>query len=374
MKKKILTLALVTLMTLAQALPVSASAVVIEDESTYQTELEWSKPSTWEVVIPELTTEYLNSVPVATGDVLVTADLLGGYALKVTTNPVVTMTQAGKSDVLADVTMSKKIWSFDEAAETPVPSTVTMTARGKISSGEYKGTLTYTVELINDPVCMMSNAKYYLATAASYRDDRSTYPFPILQTRYSGSTTDRCYPSPGISTIWTATGFNSGNNSYYKYLDTKLTALGTNYSAKDVVVIAPKTEYNYLYNHPAQYPWWDTTGIYTEIGGVNSSLQTDIIATINLVLNKQTALGIDAPVVFIQCQPYGDIDHKNRINNAYADPNVQAALAQDNVIYIKEADFLVASDYYQYSTNTNDSGNLKLANAIEAALLQYYSR
>lgn len=146
MRRKVLTVILTTLLVLAQALPISAQAITTE--SSVDTEVSWTKPQSWEVTIPELAMD--PTYATGTGIIQVRADLIDGNALTVTASPTVTMQQAGYPDVIADVTLSKTTWTGQEAAVTPVNSTVTVDARTHVHAGTYRGTLTYTVALVEE--------------------------------------------------------------------------------------------------------------------------------------------------------------------------------------------------------------------------------
>ena len=52
---------IITLLSLSQAFPVFASENIIDTETEYATEVEWDKPSTWEVTIPELSMDALSA-------------------------------------------------------------------------------------------------------------------------------------------------------------------------------------------------------------------------------------------------------------------------------------------------------------------------
>lgn len=380
MKKKITSLLIITVLSLSQAFPVLASENVIDTETEFATEIEWDKPATWEVTIPELSMDALNAT--GTGTVSVIADLLGNSFLKVTASPTVTMTQEGKPEVIADVTMTKTKWSAQEAAVTPVTSTVTMVARTPLSAGVYTGTLSYTVDLITAEEIM--GAVNYTTIGDTIIDGnyavydaRQSYS-DILNAKYGSTANAKCDPTQP-QWLWTTSRraeYFPNEPLAYDTLTTQLNSWGASYDSNDVITLALGHDVMRSNTSPmSSYMYYAAER--TAIKENYSSLQTDIIATMNVVLNKQTELGIDAPVIFIKRDfQYTTLDstRKNLWNAAFTAPAVASVMSNPNVIFIDAKDILLATDYEDNGFHYKQSGHDKIATTIETKLIEYYSK
>ena len=142
MKRK-LSLVLIAMLVLLQGLTVCAETTTTEGTTT--SEVTATKASTWSVSVPDITLD--TATGIGTGNVSVAADLGGTNVLSVTPAATVTMTQAGKADVTADVAMVKSSWTSSEITTTPTDVGVTITARTALTAGTYTGALVYTVDL-----------------------------------------------------------------------------------------------------------------------------------------------------------------------------------------------------------------------------------
>ena len=143
MKRK-LSILLVAIMVLMVSVPVCA-AEPMTGEGTTTSVVTATKSDSWTVSVPDITLD--SATGIGTGDVTVAADLGAGKTLSVTPDAIVTLTQAGKDDVVADVTMVTSSWSASEITLTPTTSAVTVTAQTELKAGTYTGALVYVVDL-----------------------------------------------------------------------------------------------------------------------------------------------------------------------------------------------------------------------------------
>lgn len=371
MKKKCLTVILVTMLTLFQALPVSAGSLTSDGNIT--SDVDASSASIWEVSVPDFTVN--TATGASAGVVSATADLGADSTLSVLPAATVTMTQAGKDDVIMDVTQTKTVWTAGELSSTPVTTPVTLQARTSFKAGAYTGGLQFTVScsdttLLNaEKIAVLQDLKLYGAGDSVMEGYSNSYVglLDVLSSSYR-STIERDYSASGafitkegttgITDIQQQTGMALGRIGTYT-ADTVFIFDG---GGNDLMEYQTKTE--------ASQP---TNITLNNWGQPNTDIGSAYINVVSAVDALQNTAGVEAPIIFIQHDLSRQVGASYNDAWKFAFDSAKASMALPNVIHIDVNTVCSSSDYQADNIHLKQSGYDKIATAVSDALYDYYT-
>ena len=359
MRKKTLTLFIV-LCLLLQSMTVFAEST--SGEGNVSSQISSSKASTWSVSVPDMTLD--SATGVGTGLLNVTADLGNDKKLVVTPSSTIVMKQTGKPDITADVAMSKTSWKLEDVITGPVNQTITVTSRTPLTAGTYTGSVTYTVSL--ESIVLPTREEVFAGKMISIWSDSSLlgYDFKVPQPITQKYGMDYYV---GDSNVY---GTMQSGYSTARSVMELLRNPAAGYTNNNILVYMPGLETSIAYTRSNIKA--DFTTSSSSYGMGNAYLEF-----ISKVKSIQNTLSIHAPVVYVNRYiPEAAIAPtcgRQAILDLWADPKVEATKT-GNIVFVEASDFLTDADFTSGDNymRMTEEGVLKLNNAIEDALYQWY--